>query len=133
MFLNSLKPKALGKIAQHPGLADPEAVAAARDIYAYDAAFTAPVHGFASTEDYWSRCSAKPGLHGIRELPVLLLNARNDPFMPASSLPTVHDVGPSVTLWQPHEGGHVGFPSGRFPGHVASLPQAVGQWLRTHL
>ncbi len=132
MFLNTLKPKALAKIARHPGLADAAAVAAAQTMYAYDAAYTAPVHGFASTEDYWARCSAKPHLGGIRELPVLLLNARNDPFIPASSLPTRAEVGPSVTLWQPHEGGHVGFPAGRFPGHVAALPQAVGAWLTTH-
>lgn len=132
MFLNSLKPKALAKIARYPGLANPQAVAAAQTMYAYDAAYTAPVHGFASTEDYWARCSAKPHLGGIRELPVLLLNARNDPFIPASSLPTRAEVGPAVTLWQPHDGGHVGFPAGRFPGHVAALPQAVGAWLRTH-
>jgi len=36
-------------------------------------------------------------------------------------------------LWQPAEGGHVGFPAGRFPGHVADLPEAVGRWLRQQL
>ncbi|MEY4763671.1 MAG: hypothetical protein RI907_344 [Pseudomonadota bacterium] len=133
MFLQTLKPKALAKIRQHPGLANADAVAAATDMYTYDAAYTAPLHGFSSTEDYWTRCSAKPGLTAIRDLPVLLLNARNDPFIPAASLPTRADVGPAVTLWQPHEGGHVGFPSGRFPGHVATLPQAVGAWLASHL
>jgi predicted alpha/beta-fold hydrolase len=132
-FLKTMKPKALAKLAQFPGLADEAALRAARDLYAYDNAFTAPIHGFASTEDYWARCSAKPGLAAMRELPTLVLNARNDPFVPAACLPTQAEVGPAVTLWQPHEGGHVGFPAGRLPGHVATLPEAVGGWLAQHL
>jgi predicted alpha/beta-fold hydrolase len=62
-------------------------------------------------------------------LPALLVNARNDPFVPASSLPTAADVSAHVTLWQPEQGGHVGFAQGRPPGHVRSLPGAVVQWL----
>ena len=112
---------------------DAQALQASHNFYTYDNAFTAPVHGFASTEDYWARCSAKPHLRRMKHVPTLLLNARNDPMVPAWSLPTRAEVGPAVTLWQPHEGGHVGFPAGRFPGHVASLPDAVGQWLLQHL
>lgn len=129
MFLNSMKPKALAKLKQYPGLFDEAALRASRDLYTYDNVFTAPLHGFASTEDYWSRCSSKPRLKAMRELPALVINARNDPFIPAHSLPSRSEVGPAVSLWQPHEGGHVGFPAGRFPGHVADLPQAVGNWL----
>jgi predicted alpha/beta-fold hydrolase len=133
MFLNSMKPKALAKLKQYPKLVNEAALRAARDLYEYDNVFTAPLHGFANTEDYWARCSAKPGLKTMREVPTLVLNARNDPFIPASCLPGQADVGPAVTLWQPHEGGHVGFPGGRFPGHVADLPEAVGRWLMQQL
>lgn len=129
MFLASMKPKALAKLQQFPGLFNEAALRASRDLYEYDNALTAPVHGFANTEDYWARCSAKPGLKAMRDVPTLVLNARNDPFIPAWCLPARGDVGPAVTLWQPHEGGHVGFPAGRFPGHVADLPHAVGNWL----
>ena len=129
MFLSSLKPKALAKLAQHPGLFDEAALRAAKDLHAYDNAFTAPLHGFANTEDYWARCSAKPGLKAMREVATLVVNARNDPFVPQACLPGYADVGPAVTLWQPPEGGHVGFASGRFPGHVADLPTSVGRWL----
>lgn len=133
MFLSTMRPKAMERLKLFPGLFDAEAMRRARDIYDFDQVFTAPLHGFASTEDYWARCSAKPGLKAMRDVPALVLNARNDPFVPASCLPTSGEVGPAVTLWQPHEGGHVGFPSGRFPGHVADLPQAVGRWLCSHL
>ena len=128
MFLNTMKPKALRKLAQHPGLFDRAALLAARDLYEFDKHFTAPLHGFRSTEDYWARASAKPHLASIR-IPALLVNALNDPFVPASSLPKRHEVGPHVTLWQPAHGGHVGFTHGRLPGHVQTLPDAVGRWL----
>ncbi|RYX90973.1 MAG: alpha/beta fold hydrolase [Comamonadaceae bacterium] len=128
MFLRSMKPKALAKLAQHPGLFDRETLLAARDLYEFDNVFTAPLHGFKSTEDYWGRASAKPRLHEIR-IPALVVNARNDPFVPAWSLPHGHEVGEHVTLWQPAHGGHVGFPHGPVPGHVRSMPDAVGGWL----
>ena len=128
MFLRSMKPKALQKWQQHPGLFDRDALLRARNLYEFDSSFTAPVHGFASTEDYWARASAKPHLHRIR-IPALALNALNDPFVPAASLPQVQDVSRSVTLWQPRQGGHVGFASGGFPGHVMAMPEAVTAWL----
>ena len=128
MFLRSMRPKALRKLAQHPGLFDREAMLAARDLYEFDNVFTAPLHGFKSTEDYWARASAKPHLHRIR-IPALVVNARNDPFVPAWSLPQGHEVGEQVTLWQPAHGGHVGFPHGPVPGHVRTMPDAVGGWL----
>ena len=128
MFLRSMKPKALAKWHQHPGLFDRDALLRARDLYTFDKLFTAPLHGFRSTEDYWARASAKPHLHRIR-IPALALNARNDPFVPAHSLPRSGEVGDWVTLWQPENGGHVGFPDGRWPGHVHTMPEAVGAWL----
>lgn len=132
MFLRTLVPKALRKLAQHPGLFDRQALLAARDLYAFDNVFTAPVHGFRNTEDYWQRASAKPLLHRIR-IPALVVNARNDPFVPAASLPLPHEVANAfVTLWQPLHGGHVGFAQGRMPGHVRAMPDAVGGWLAEH-
>ena len=132
MFLRTMVPKALRKLAQHPGLFDGERLKLARDLYEFDNVFTAPLHGFANTEDYWMRGSAKPHLHRIR-IPALVLNARNDPFVPASCLPAPQEVGTHVTLWHPAHGGHVGFPSGRFPGHVHALPQGVMAWMKAHL
>lgn len=131
MFLNTMKPKALTKLAQHPGLFNRERLLAARDLYDFDNVFTAPLHGFKNTDDYWARASAKPHLHAIR-IPALVLNARNDPFVPAHSLPSQSQAGKYVTLWQPDHGGHVGFPQGAPPGHVRALPDLVGGWLAAH-
>jgi predicted alpha/beta-fold hydrolase len=130
MFLKSMKPKALAKWAQFPGLFDKQAMLKASDLYEFDNVFTAPLHGFKSTQDYWARASAKPLMRDIR-VPALALNARNDPFVPDYSLPQQKDVSSSVTLWQPAQGGHAGFACGAWPGHVRCLPDAVGSWLMT--
>ena len=128
MFLRTMKPKALAKLTQHPGLFDRQRLMAARDLYEFDNVFTAPLHGFQNTDDYWARASAKPLMKNIA-IPALALNALNDPFVPAHSLPQPSDVSASVTLWQPAQGGHVGFAQGGWPGHVRGLPDAVGSWL----
>jgi predicted alpha/beta-fold hydrolase len=128
MFLRSMKPKAMAKWAQHPGLFNQDALLAAKDLYAFDNVFTAPLHGFKDTEDYWTRASAKTMMGEIR-LPALALNALNDPFVPSTSLPGPGDVSSSVSLWQPAQGGHVGFSQGRWPAHVRAMPDAVGAWL----
>ena len=131
MFLATMKPKALDKWRQHPGLFDRERLAAARTLYEFDDVFTAPLHGFRDTPDYWLRASAKPQLARIR-IPALVLNTGNDPFVPAASLPGASQVGRRVTLWRPAQGGHVGFPHGGFPGDVLAMPQTVADWLAAH-
>jgi predicted alpha/beta-fold hydrolase len=132
MFLQTMKPKALIKLRQHPGLFDAERLMASRTLYEFDNVFTAPLHGFRNTDDYWARASAKPHLQQIR-IPALVLNARNDPFVPAYCLPTAAEAGPGVTLWQPAHGGHVGFAHGRWPGEVMGLPRQVLAWMREHV
>jgi predicted alpha/beta-fold hydrolase len=128
MFLATMKPRALERLARHPGLFDGARVRGARTMREFDDAFTAPLHGFAGVDDYYARASAKPGLAAMR-LPALVLNARNDPFVPAASLPRPHEVSASVTLWQPAHGGHCGFPAGAPPAHVHTMPEAVIDWL----
>ena len=128
MFLRSMKPKALERLALHPGLFDRAALLASKDLYEFDNIFTAPVHGFKNTDDYWLRASAKPHLGQIK-IPALVLNAQNDRFVPYASLPQ-HSHNAYVTLWQPRHGGHVGFPEGALPvGDVFALPREVGSWL----
>ena len=83
-------------------------------------------------DDYWARASAKPHLHKVA-VPALVLNALNDPFVPATSLPQARDTSSHVTLWQPAQGGHVGFPSQPFPGQVRVMPEAVTAFLAAQL
>jgi predicted alpha/beta-fold hydrolase len=129
-FLASLKPKSLAMAARFPGLLDPRRIRRARNLWDFDDAVTAPLHGFAGTVDYWTRASSKPWLSKIA-VPTLILNAQNDPFIPAHSLPKTHEVSACVTLEQPRHGGHAGFASGRFPGHVEWLPARLLHYFRS--
>ena len=126
MFLQSLKPKCLAKLEQFPGLFDRDALMSARDLYQFDNVVTAPLHGYRDTDDYWDRASAKHVLGDIT-VPTLVLNARNDPFLPGVHLPS--EASPSVTLEYPEQGGHVGFATGGLPGSLEWLPQRLIRFL----
>jgi predicted alpha/beta-fold hydrolase len=123
-FLGTLKKKVLKKLDDFPGLFDAVAVAECTTLYQFDNLVTAPLHGFSNTDEYWALSSSKPWLKHI-QVPTLVINARNDPFMPSSSLPAQTDVSCSVSLEFPAEGGHVGFLSSPFPGNLTWLPERV--------
>jgi predicted alpha/beta-fold hydrolase len=123
-FLRDLKPKALAMARRFPGTLDAGRVRAVRSMWDFDDVVTAPLHGFAGTVDYWTRGSSKPWLASIA-LPTLVLNAANDPFIPAASLPAARDVSAAVVLEQPAHGGHAGFVTGPLPGRIGWLPDRL--------
>ncbi len=123
-FLKTLKVKSIEKLERFPGLYDPERVLASRTFFDFDEYVTAPLHGFTGCHDYWTRSSSRRFLAGIR-VPTLVLNALNDPFVPAHALAGPHEASPAVRLDYPADGGHVGFVGGRFPGSM--------RWLSDHL
>jgi len=131
-FLQSLKPKSLEKLRRYPGLYDARKVARARNLYEFDELVTAPLHGFASADDYWTRASSKAELRRI-ELPTLLVHARDDPFLPAFHLPRQDEVSPCVTLEYPNGGGHAGFVTGAFPGRLEWLPMRLLEFFESCL
>ena len=104
-FLRSLRAKTAEKAARFPDGPDPAPVAAMRTFAEFDAHVTAPLHGFASAEDYWARASSAPVLGQIR-VPTLLVNALDDPFLGAGCFP---ESSVCVRVETPASGGHVGF------------------------
>jgi len=128
-FLATLKRKTLNKLGSFPDLCDRSLVVGARTLREFDNAVTAPVHGFRDTDDYWERASSKPLLGSIA-VRTLMINACNDPFMPAQALPGPHEVSSAVSLEFPASGGHVGFASGRFPGNCSWLPSRLLDFFR---
>ncbi|MGE0797178.1 MAG: YheT family hydrolase [Lautropia sp.] len=130
-FLLTMKRKSVAKLARFPDAFDRERMLAARDFFDFDDAVTAPLHGFASAEDYWACSSCRQYLGGIA-VPTLVLNALNDPFLPPSALATPAEVGPAVTLDYPKDGGHVGFARGGPPGRIDWLPQRLLGYFARH-
>ena len=123
-FLATMKQKGLAKYARYPGLYDAARVRAARTLREFDDAVTAPLHGFRDTDDYWTRASSKPLLRNVA-VPTLMINARNDPFLPGYALPAAREVSPRVVLEFPATGGHVGFVTGMFPGRLDWMPRRI--------
>lgn len=81
------------------------------DFTTWDDRFTAPIHGFKSAQDYYTRSSSKPFLKDIR-VPTLIVNAKNDPFLGKTCFPEEElKSHPFVRLSAPDLGGHVGFAS----------------------
>jgi predicted alpha/beta-fold hydrolase len=116
-FLRSLRRKALDKLVEYPWLFDRDALLRAENIYDFDDAVTAPVHGFADAHDYYSRSSSIRFLDRIR-VPTLLLSAIDDPFLPSQVLDEVRSIAASHSALQLEftpRGGHVGFVGGRLP------------------
>ncbi len=110
-FVNSTRLKALDLLARFPGIIDEAKVKSAKTIQDIDNAVTAVLYGAADANDYYAKNASMPWLKEIC-LPTLILNAKNDPFIPSEALPKVSQVSASVTLEYPDTGGHVGF-SGR--------------------
>lgn len=125
-FLRTLREKALAKLERFPGLFDRATLERAESIYGFDDAVTAPVHGFDSAHDYYSKSSSLGFIERIR-IPTLLLSAVDDPFLPPAVLDDVSAIAernPLLTLEYPAHGGHVGFVAGSVPWR----PFYYGEW-----
>jgi len=111
-FIGQLRSKVLRKARRMPGAFALPAVRAARTFSEFDGVLTAPLHGFASADDYWSRSSCGRFLAGVRR-PLLVLVAEDDPIAPpdASSIAAAR-ANPAIALELTAEGGHVGFVGG---------------------
>ena len=105
-FLRTLKRKSLLKHMKFPDAFDAARVRKARTLFDFDDAVTAAVHGFKDAPDYYTQSSSGHFVQNVR-IPLLLLSAKDDPFIPAESLPKA--VPPNVTLEVHEKGGHLGF------------------------
>ena len=114
-LVRSLVRKTRLKLQRYPDLVDARALSRVRTLAEFDELVTAPLHGFANAAAYWSASSSQAFLGRIRR-PTLLINAKDDPFLPASELPMdVVAANPFLTAEFPDDGGHMGFLTGRWP------------------
>lgn len=108
-FMKFLHEKIRAKMAAFPELIDDRGYRRMRTFQEFDDRYTAPLHGFKSARDYWTRASSKPMLPRIT-VPTLLINALDDPFLSPSCYPYAEaDNNPNFFLETPQTGGHVGF------------------------
>jgi len=82
-----------------------------KTFWEFDGAYTAPIHGFKSAQDYYTKSSSKQYLKYI-QTPTLIIHSIDDPFMTKDIIPTKDELSSSVTLELTQKGGHVGFIGG---------------------
>jgi predicted alpha/beta-fold hydrolase len=124
-FMSSLRAKMRVKAAHLPGQLDLTQLDQLRNFPEFDARYTAPLHGFASADDYYEQAASGRYLGGIR-IPTLLVNALNDPFLTPTCFPREAAAGsPFFFLETPAGGGHVGFNENGPAGSYYSERRAV--------
>jgi predicted alpha/beta-fold hydrolase len=132
-FLKTLKVKALDIMKRFPGqteLTDPDRIRFAQTFYEFDNRATAPLHGFATADNYYLRSSSLRFLPRI-EIPTLCISSSDDPFLPAEVITRARDsASEDVTFKVTDWGGHAGFIAGRWPWRSSSWAEAeVMAWL----
>lgn len=133
VFLRRLKAKVRGLAARFPETAariDVTRALRSRDFIEFDAAVTAPLHGWASASDYYTRTSSVKFLAGIAK-PVLCINAADDPFQPPPALEAARQrMRAPVSISIARTGGHAAFVQGTRPGATSSwAEEAAVAWL----
>ncbi|MBK8170503.1 MAG: alpha/beta fold hydrolase [Sandaracinaceae bacterium] len=111
-FLIRMRKKAREKAKRFPDHFDLGEIRRARTLRRFDELVTAPLHGFASAEEYYQDSSAGPRVAQIAR-PTWVLSALDDPLIPASSIPIeAMKRNPFIQSLQTEHGGHVGFVAG---------------------
>jgi uncharacterized protein len=108
-FLKTLKEKVVRKSMQFPEEIPTGILRKIKTLQDFDNYYTGPLHGFMDAHDYYEQNSSLYFLENI-EIPALILNAQNDPFLSDKCFPI--SMGRKLeTVWMdfPKYGGHVGF------------------------
>ncbi|MDQ7050230.1 MAG: hydrolase [Enterobacterales bacterium] len=115
-LLFTLRRKTRQKIKQFGSELLPEAsfVTKLNSFWMFDNHVTAPVHGYKNAEDYYQKASARQFVKHI-QVPTLIIQAKDDPFMNHSVIPDCHETPNNVILEANENGGHVGFVDGNWP------------------
>jgi predicted alpha/beta-fold hydrolase len=109
--MRSLKEIYAAVAARRPVPLPPAVAAAIESLREWDEEIVAPRHGFASADEYYRTQSAGPRLGGLR-LPTLLVEAENDPMVPAATVrPWLRQRLPALEVHWVASGGHAAFPS----------------------
>ena len=124
-FLITLKRKVTLKSKLHPGIFAHVKLDKINDLIDFDSSINVPLYGYRDAMHYYHECSSKYNLSKI-EVPTLIVNAKNDPFLHPSCFP--HEAcHASRTLFfeGPEDGGHLGFIKDRIHGIYWSEERAI--------
>ncbi len=126
-FLYSMKSKVKEKVQTFDIPINLEQVKKAKFISEIDHLVIAPLYGYKDGEDYREKASCLPHLSKVK-IPVLILNALDDPFLGDESYP--YELAKSnelIFLETPKHGGHIGFIKS-FKDNIYHHEQSILNW-----
>lgn len=131
--MKGLRSKMLAKRGLAGDLCDMDAVRRSRTIREFDDAVTAPLFGFDSAAAYYASESSDRFIPGIR-VPTLVVHSRDDPFLPAGSIPEeALTANPAVTAVITERGGHQGYVAGSLLRPRFWVEEVVGDFMAERL
>lgn len=109
-----------------------KSIAEVKSFWSLDEKVTAPMNGFRNAVDYYHRSSCGPWIKYITT-PTLIIHAKDDPMIPAATIPPNNAFTQTVTLELSEYGGHVGFVGGSLHKPDFWLDKRIPEFLKEQL
>eukprot|EP00752_Nemacystus_decipiens_P003301 g3055.t1 len=125
VFMSWMKIKAEAHARAYPDKLSMETVDSVKTFTQFNSRITAAVFDFASDDDFYDHVNAANYLSRVR-VPLMVVNAKDDPFIDGDSLPKQERVGDAPVRLDYHTyGGHCGFISSVLQGKT---PKNLRKW-----
>ena len=128
-FVNLLRASAKRKFRDLPPMFNPGDLNKIKTIREFDERVTAPLHGFKNADHYYSESSCKRFLKNI-QVPTLIMNSLDDPFLDTKTFPTPIEVSEMIDLEFPQKGGHAGFITGNVWNKFSFVETRIPEFFR---
>jgi predicted alpha/beta-fold hydrolase len=128
-FVKGLMARYQCKVRLFPERYSANGFGAVRTVREFDDAITAPNFGYADAQDYYENVGAKRVIGQVR-IPLLLITAQDDPFVPYESLVKARVAdNQNVQFVAPAHGGHCGFISRHSGPERFWAEERIAEWM----
>ncbi|VDI45727.1 phospholipase ABHD3-like [Mytilus galloprovincialis] len=96
----------------------------------FDERFTSKIFGYDTWQDYYKEACLHDKIHALK-VPVLVLNAADDPFSPHHAIPVKEaEENENIAIVVTSHGGHIGFMEGFIPRNSTFMDKLFSQYVK---